>query len=823
MKTQRHRHLNLPPRTRAAARSTLAGVLMSAAAVWPSLGCQGDPGSPAADQGVAQPLTVVTAPGAPVLVAPAPVPEYHVNPATGTPDFLTFGPAGLRLPESGVADAPTTALAFFRRYPNIYGTADVDRQLRVVEVLTDPDPPYRQHVVLQQIFGGVPVHGGMLRVHLAPGGAIRSVSGIYVHNPGVDITPSVAEQTARATAETLFPVAVVGPTLHVLPAPLPRPSPIAPRPRPGPLPLPVTDAPPAESARPLGLRIFPTRLATSGATRDNLVWAFSFPRGDVFVDAHSGQILAGISNEHEARRVLDNGGAAYDPIFAAPRLVMVDGNVVAGAAPPPDAQPADVLLASTIGLWATLGRSSWDGRNADASVVVNPAPLAGFAMWNPIRNHLAFSVGAVTGDIMGHEFAHAVIWTSSNLLYLDEPGALNEHYADVFGNLTSPDVPATAWMVGEGSSLGAIRNMANPGQFGHPAHYSQIRRRGPGCTGLLDPLTNRACDMGNVHSNSGIGNRAAVLLSDGDGAGHAGIGRARLGRLFAEVLTRRLHPWSTYLDELHNTWEAARDLAHDGTLAAPLPGTGAGPFPFDPAMVHEVLWAFNQVGVDRRLQSGWFQVGGGLVSSGTLVLNGGKTAPAFGTVTDVELVVRAIGPGGLRFWEGTSRVSTGGSVSFGGGLWSARIIAHGVGTASEEVTVAWTSFGFIPLDIAANAFVSIPPPEAREFLSPARVHWSDIPFAGGKGDETVSAGTLTGGADCVVTNVQLELMDNQYNVRTTGGPGVGLQYGRTGGNITSHGIGTRDLSVGVHWWFDAFWAVRYQVRYTITGHNCNVQ
>ncbi len=36
---------------------------------------------------------------------------------------------------------------------------------------------------------------------------------------------------------------------------------------------------------------------------------------------------------------------------------------------------------------------------------------------------------------MGHELTHGVIEHSANLLYQDQPGALNEAFADIFGEM----------------------------------------------------------------------------------------------------------------------------------------------------------------------------------------------------------------------------------------------------------------------------------------------------------------------------------------------------------------------------------------------------
>lgn len=97
--------------------------------------------------------------------------------------------------------------------------------------------------------------------------------------------------------------------------------------------------------------------------------------------------------------------------------------------------------------------------------------------------------------------------------------------------------------------------------------------------------------------------------------------------------------------------------------------------------------------------------------------------------------------GAYPWWTGRSRVvgpPGGGTVTFPGAVFGAAIIAHGIGTPSQQVDVRYFHSGFIPLDISVN-YTTAPtaggpavlPPEIA-FLSAPRAHW-DI-GVGGKGD-----------------------------------------------------------------------------------------
>ena len=133
----------------------------------------------------------------------------------------------------------------------------------------------------------------------------------------------------------------------------------------------------------------------------------------------------------------------------------------------------------------------------------------------------------------------------ANLIYEDESGALNEAFADIFGELLDQDATygdgsASPWLIAEGSSLGTIRSMSNP-----PAH------------GDPDQGTEYVCtsnDNGGVHTNSGIANKAAYLIAAGgsfNGRTVTGIGPqvsrtllAHLVRSGAEILYHGDFDWA---------------------------------------------------------------------------------------------------------------------------------------------------------------------------------------------------------------------------------------------------------------------------------------
>jgi bacillolysin/neutral peptidase B len=109
-------------------------------------------------------------------------------------------------------------------------------------------------------------------------------------------------------------------------------------------------------------------------------------------------------------------------------------------------------------------------------------------------------------DITAHELTHGVTKFTSDLLYRDQSGALNESFSDIFGILVKnweandPDGgDVTNWDWEFGAGLGAnglpLRDMSDPTRTGDPAHMNDYH------------VT--AQDEGGVHTNSNIHNKAA--------------------------------------------------------------------------------------------------------------------------------------------------------------------------------------------------------------------------------------------------------------------------------------------------------------------------
>ena len=170
------------------------------------------------------------------------------------------------------------------------------------------------------------------------------------------------------------------------------------------------------------------------------------------------------------------------------------------------------------------GRDSLDNAGLPVISTAHYSKKYNNAFWNGSQvvygdgNGTSFRELSGALDVVAHELTHGVTEFTSNLIYLNESGALNEAFSDTMGASVEffaaaqgldPTVPAD-WLVGEDATLdsGGLRNMADPAEAGDPDHYSE-RQVGGG-------------DGGGVHTNSGIPNHAYYLLvNGGSNAGEA--------------------------------------------------------------------------------------------------------------------------------------------------------------------------------------------------------------------------------------------------------------------------------------------------------------
>ncbi len=239
--------------------------------------------------------------------------------------------------------------------------------------------------------------------------------------------------------------------------------------------------------------------------------------------------------------------------------------VAGGASPDAEGFAAFDNLRAVYNFWrGALGRDSYDDHGRHINLLIHVGQMwrnAQFATWCSI---FEFGDGNSTLDIVGHEFTHAVVHHTVDLVYENQPGALNESFADIFGYLVDSD----DWTMGEGSTLGIIRDLSDPPRVGQPDHMmAGVSGDGLGLR-VLPPGVGANCDAndcGFVHTNSGIPNKAAYLIIQGatfNGFTVRGIGRAKAARLFYNMLAnRRMTSGAQFIDVRNGALAEATSLA----------------------------------------------------------------------------------------------------------------------------------------------------------------------------------------------------------------------------------------------------------------------
>jgi Zn-dependent metalloprotease len=168
-------------------------------------------------------------------------------------------------------------------------------------------------------------------------------------------------------------------------------------------------------------------------------------------------------------------------------------------------------------------------------------------------------------DVIGHELTHGVTQFEAGLVYQDQPGALNEHFSDVFGSLVKQfsnkqTAKQADWLIGAGlftSSIQgvALRSMKAPGT----AYNDPTIGKDPQPAHLKDFVKTTA-DFGGVHINSGIPNKAFYELAIALG----GNAWDKAGHIWYRTLVDNIQPQSQFHDCAAMTFEVAGTLFSKG-------------------------------------------------------------------------------------------------------------------------------------------------------------------------------------------------------------------------------------------------------------------
>ncbi|MFD1213235.1 M4 family metallopeptidase [Arthrobacter sp. GCM10027362] len=202
-------------------------------------------------------------------------------------------------------------------------------------------------------------------------------------------------------------------------------------------------------------------------------------------------------------------------------------------------------LGATFDLFAhAYGRNSLDDAGEVLRATVHYGQDYDNAFWNGTRMVFGDGDGQIfrrfTGSlsVIGHELTHGVTQYTANFAYQGQSGALNESVSDVFACLVEQyalrqTAQEAGWLIGEGLFTDrvngvALRSLKEPGT----AYDDDVIGKDPQ-PGTMAGYVDTTDDNGGVHINSGIPNRAFVLLALRLG-GHAW---ERAGLIWYDALT----------------------------------------------------------------------------------------------------------------------------------------------------------------------------------------------------------------------------------------------------------------------------------------------
>ena len=213
------------------------------------------------------------------------------------------------------------------------------------------------------------------------------------------------------------------------------------------------------------------------------------------------------------------------------------------------------------------GRNSIDNNGMGLISTVHYGQKYNNAFWNGQQMTYGDGDGSIFNrftiaiDVIGHELTHGVVQHTANLVYQNQPGALNESMADVFGSLVKQrklgQTAAQAdWLIGAGLLTAkvkgqALRSMKAPGT----AYDDPVLGKDPQPAHMKDIYTGSA-DNGGVHINSGIPNHAFynAALEIGGNAWE------KAGRIWYVTLKDKLGRNSDFQDAANKTYQVAGDL-----------------------------------------------------------------------------------------------------------------------------------------------------------------------------------------------------------------------------------------------------------------------
>lgn len=479
-----------------------------------------------------------------------------------------------------VNDPARNAVAVMEKLAAVYDMREPANELKLVRV--DVDELGFRHVRLDQVYRGLRVIGAQIIVHFDDSGLAYEVNGRYVPGIEVGIEPGVGAPAAEQAAQNDL----------------------------------------RKAGKPLGVRRGGCVLVVyADNVPPRLAWelALAYPgvgagpgNWRYWVDARTGEVINRFNDIRKAAATISGqllageGGAGTNVtgdfnggyyrlinanelwrIFDYPnsRVARSSSATWGSSAGARGEMSAAVNFAMIQAYFSAVhGRNSFDDAGREAVANVHMTGGTDNAYWESSAQQFYFYPGNECGeltvlDVCAHEFTHAVTEYSANLVYQNEPGALNESFSDIFGAAVEfacqPDgrgaypnrsAGRSDWLLGEDCCYTtadvALRDMRDPQRYNNPSKYHGAHWYYGSDNDYY------------VHFNSGVQNHFFYLLCEGgagvnDGLSYSitGIGIENARRVAYRALTAYCAENTDYAAARTAWISAASDLDDSWTNA----------------------------------------------------------------------------------------------------------------------------------------------------------------------------------------------------------------------------------------------------------------
>ncbi|WP_299336671.1 M4 family metallopeptidase [uncultured Psychroserpens sp.] len=444
---------------------------------------------------------------------------------------------------------------------------ETPKHTRFVKTDTKTDKIGFLHETFQQYYNAIPVEFGIYKTHIK-NETISAINGDYFPIRDINTTPSISEAKAISIAKSHVKASYnYDQSMNALGYEGPNPT----------------------------LVVFPKMKHINAV--DRLAFKLDIYaekplyHADVYVDAHTGELIfennkIQHSNQPANGTTLYNGTQNFtaDSFSGGYRLRQTtpQGTEIQTFDATSGVQNATDIISATSTFntnaaavqahWGTEqayeyyrqmhNRISFDGNGALIKSYITPQSPDGYASWTGSVMHYSMGYGSTFGpltslDIVGHEYTHAVIDYSADLIFSYESGAINESFADIFGEMVENYAQGSNdWLCGDDVFTGGARSMSNPKSKGHPDTYQG------------QYWQTSSSDNFGVHTNSGVLNKWFYLLAAG-GSGINdnnlnysvnGIGIQNAADIVYRALTVYITPTTDFFQVRNLLVHAAYDL-----------------------------------------------------------------------------------------------------------------------------------------------------------------------------------------------------------------------------------------------------------------------